>query len=623
MAIASLAVSAQVDTAQKLNEVSVYECYRIEASANHKVISLKDSINSAVAFNLAEQLKQGSAIFVKSYGANGIATLNIRGTGSGHTKVYWNGIDISSAGLGLMDLSLLPNSNSFEEMELSYGNGALAYSSGNLGGGLLLNSSPDFKSLYKQEFQWSGGSFGRQQGHFQNQYGKGNMRAQTLLSFATAQNNYAYRSPESEIRDQSLENADFHQFHFKQHLYHRLPNSLFSARLWVNQSKRNLPAISLSDQSLHDRMQDRNVYLNLDWQKQFAESGHLHWIGGAVYSSNRFYLNAGENFSWNEWLSYQTMLRYRLREKHLWNKGKINTQVSLQSRWDDISSTYTEARWTHAAFGQFNYDSYGPFNGQVQLRQEFTNGSGLTPLTGSLAIGYEISKEFHLFINGGRNYRLPSLNDLFWNPGGNPDLKPELSHNAELGLEHQIKKGPWSYNFSAHVFYMEVDNWIQWVPNNGIWRPQNFKRVRNSGAETSLKLLRRWKTNQAGFELQYQYLQSINASGTNDALNGKRTTYNPNHNLSGRLFFKYGQWQGSYQLNYTDRFFLDEANYFYMPSYLIQDLRLNYQWKINRHQLQSFVALNNIGNRDYQIIPWRPEPGIHFIIGLNWRWEKD
>lgn len=615
-------IGAQVDSTRKLQEVTVSECYRLEASAKHRVLNLKDSINGAVAFNLAEQLKQGSPIFVKSYGANGIATLNIRGTGSGHTKVYWNGIDISSAGLGLMDLSLLPGSNSFEEMELSYGSGALAYSSGNLGGGLLLNSSPNFQSIYKQELQLSGGSFGRQQLHFQNQYGKGELRAQTFLSFASAENNYAFRSAGSERRDQTLQNADFQQFHLKQYLYHRLPKSLISARIWYNQSIRNLPAISLSDPALHDRMEDRNGYLNLDWQKQFARSGHLHWISGIVYSSNRFFLNAGEDFSWNEWISYQSMLRYRLPEKHWAGKGKMNTQFSWQSRWDYVSASYTNLRWTHALFGQLNLDSYGPWNAQVQLRQEYNDGSGFTPLTGSLAIGYQLGDQFQLFLNGGRNYRLPSLNDLYWEPGGNPDLLPELSYNSELGLEFKMHRASWSYGLSTHLFYMEIDNWIQWVPNGGIWRPENFKRVQNTGLELGLKLERKGQAFHAGLELQYQYLQSLNLSGTDSELNGKETTYNPNHNLSSRLFLNFGRWQATYQLNFTDRFFLDEANYFFMPSYLIQDFRLNYRWDLQNHKLQSFLAVNNLGNRDYQIIPWRPEPGIHFIIGLKWRWEK-
>jgi iron complex outermembrane receptor protein len=32
-----------------------------------------------------------------------------------------------------------------------------------------------------------------------------------------------------------------------------------------------------------------------------------------------------------------------------------------------------------------------------------------------------------------RNYRVPTLNDRFWQPGGNPDLKPESSWNQEAG----------------------------------------------------------------------------------------------------------------------------------------------------------------------------------------------
>lgn len=617
-----LSLKAQKDTSEYLKEVTITESHWIEASENHYKVSLKDTINQNLALNLAEQLKQGSPIFVKSYGSNGIATLNLRGTGSGHTKVYWNGLDISPAGLGLSDLSLLPANSGLEQMEISFGNGALAYASGNIGGGILMNSRPNFSNSYQQSLKLAAGSFGRQQIAFQNQYGDTSFQGQSAVSYSSAANNYPYRLVDESERSQNLQNADFTQLQIKQYLSRRVRKSIVSVRAWYNQTLRNIPAISLSSSSAYDRLEDRNLYLNLDLQRHLSNQGHFHWIAGGIYSSNQFFLNNGKDPAWNDWLSYQTMLRYKGPQKDLSEQSYLKTEFSLQSRYDLINATYDKTRWTHAAFAQINYIPQEAWNVQMQLRQEYTSTHTLSPLTGSLAFSHTFNPSLQIYANLGRNYRLPSLNDLFWEPGGNPDLLPENSCNAELGTKAKRSFGSWDFSLDLNVFYMDIDNWIQWTPREGLWQAQNLKRVRNAGIALNLGLGRSWGNWKAGIDGQYQYLNSTNYSPSQESFSGNRTIFNPDHNLSARASLSYGTWQFTYQLNYSDRYFIDEGNFYYMPSYLIQDLRASYSFKLRKHQIQSFAGLNNVGNRDYQIIPWRPEPGLHFIFGLQWQWEK-
>ena len=37
-------------------------------------------------------------------------------------------------------------------------------------------------------------------------------------------------------------------------------------------------------------------------------------------------------------------------------------------------------------------------------------------------------------VNFSRNFRAPTLNERYWQPGGNPDLEPEESYNIEAGI---------------------------------------------------------------------------------------------------------------------------------------------------------------------------------------------
>lgn len=85
------------------------------------------------------------------------------------------------------------------------------------------------------------------------------------------------------------------------------------------------------------------------------------------------------------------------------------------------------------------------------------------------------------------NYRFPSMNDLYWRPGGNPDVKPEdgYSYDAAIGYKNDLTS--WMIlNAEASGYLMHIDNWILWLPKDGnqwIWTPQNKRNVLSLGAE--------------------------------------------------------------------------------------------------------------------------------------------
>ena len=61
------------------------------------------------------------------------------------------------------------------------------------------------------------------------------------------------------------------------------------------------------------------------------------------------------------------------------------------------------------------------------------------PLIYSLDARYLFTKSLSLRGAYSTNYRLPTFNDLYWEPGGNPELKPEFSSSGEIGLDFQLK----------------------------------------------------------------------------------------------------------------------------------------------------------------------------------------
>ena len=67
------------------------------------------------------------------------------------------------------------------------------------------------------------------------------------------------------------------------------------------------------------------------------------------------------------------------------------------------------------------------------LRSEWYDAA-LIPFIPSAGAEYNISGRYPtaIKINAARNYHKPTLNELYWIPGGNPGLKPEDGLTADI-----------------------------------------------------------------------------------------------------------------------------------------------------------------------------------------------
>lgn len=78
-----------------------------------------------------------------------------------------------------------------------------------------------------------------------------------------------------------------------------------------------------------------------------------------------------------------------------------------------------------------------------------------------------------------RNFRFPTLNDLYFLPGGNPDLKKE--HGISYDGRRFVRRGrggSYSLHGEATWFDSYIDDWIVWLPTfKGFWTPKNIKEV--------------------------------------------------------------------------------------------------------------------------------------------------
>ena len=119
-------------------------------------------------------------------------------------------------------------------------------------------------------------------------------------------------------------------------------------------------------------------------------------------------------------------------------------KASFKEYGNQVQTRSLASIWTAIIFKPINH-----LKVQADLRQEFVFRPS-PPLTPKLGLELELLKN-SLTLHGsiGRNYHIPSMNDLFWVPGGNRNLKPEDAISYEAGIRSGDQmKSPLKFDFT-------------------------------------------------------------------------------------------------------------------------------------------------------------------------------
>lgn len=608
-------LKAQSDT---LLEATVWD-YGLKPDPSYKTEHF-DPDSGFFAADLGQMLEMKSAVMLKAYGGSGIATMSLRGANAAQTQVYWNGLQINSPTLGLSDLSTLPAA-AFDAAELQYGFASLQQGSGALGGSLHLSSDP-WQRRPSLAVQLTGGSFSRLGGRIEGAYGGENWRGQTKLYRWQAQNNFSFPNISKEGQPtEELQNAALTRQGIAQDLSLRLgEKKLLSAYLWGNLVDRQLPAPLTGNQEQYDSLQDQQLAAVLRYEQAF-KTGKLLASSGWLRANNTFFNGRDSSSNNNAFSSWQNQVRYQ----YNWT-NKLALEVAWQMHLERArSAAFSEQveRQQHSLLTNLGYQLTPKDHFQAMLRPMLVDGD-LKPLLFSIGYDRQWDSSWTSRLHLGRNFRLPTLNDLYWQPGGNLGLQPELSTNLEAGLGWESPRAFWP-SLDVTFFHNLVRNWIQWQPQGSYWSPVNLKRVAQSGLEFKAENSHSWSKWSWNYTLLYNYLRVYTtASSATQSVNlGKQLAYVPFHQARIINELRYGQWRLGYQWAYHGQYFVSSDNQVYMPAYPLHSIRLSWRQvqEESDHCWQASLQVQNLGNRPYQVIPYRPEPGLHFLLQINYLWQ--
>ncbi len=213
------------------------------------------------------------------------------------------------------------------------------------------------------------------------------------------------------------------------------------------------------------------------------------------------------------------------------------------------------------------------------------------------------------------NYRVPTFNDLFWEPGGNPDLAAEQAWSYESGLNYRNQR----FTTEATYFNSSVEDWIVWLDQGSFWNPQNFRRVRVNGLETSGYYQLDLDQPALNFRAHYAFTSSLNQSPVSefDRSFNKQLPYVPRHRAGLNIRAKYGAWDAGLFSQCTSRRFLTTTNESELAGFALLDLRINRHLTLGDTDSDLSLRVNNLLNADYQNVARRAMPGRYFELGLQ------
>jgi len=331
----------------------------------------------------------------------------------------------------------------------------------------------------------------------------------------------------------------------------------------------------------------------------------------------------------------------------------------------------------------FNLSGYAEIENEIRKTINFSAGvrfdyNSLNSIAGDVktifraGASLKMMQETYLRMSIGQGYRYPTIAERFvkinlgtFGVFDNPDLVPETSINAEIGLRRGFKFARYLGYFDIAIFQQDYKNTIEYL--FGFWDPTytfaiggfkflNTGKSRIVGVDISLNGKAQLSDNLVmntligynyilprSLEPDYIFANDYNPTGdtdftfTNTSVNpeGNILKYRFLHTLKGDIEFEFKNFSPGLSLKYFSKIEnLDKAiadferatnatggsvqpieymNYFYNNNNgnLVIDFRLNYAFN-QKHKIS--LTVNNLTNRWYSLRPLKAEAMRSFML---------
>ncbi len=584
-------------------------------------------LESAEGFGngITAALDDATGILIKSYGAPGqLQTISLRGMSAEQTQVLFDGIPINSMQTGSINFAEL-NGPGIGAADIYRGGNSLFGGSGAIGGTIDLHP-PKLHDEIRYDLLLSAGSFDNHNLGLEIDLPVSRYRQKLITSRTSGSNDF---STKYENKNVTLKNRDYRNFNISYNSDWQITESIKLSGYWSHlNAERGAPKGFINPGQ--EKQNKARIGVDNNFAKMQLKYGHP--LGGMLVQG---YLR-------NEWLDYRdpaTIINEQPlqslhfnRERGLQLRGRFLPHASVllhfggtYSRQGVESSETGEKHRTRRALYLISdwevLKNYGilksvHLNGSLRYESYSDFGNVLLPAAG---LNFKI-KNVHLFTTLGKNYRAPTFNELYWQPGGNPDIKPESADNVEAGIEYHTIRGFLQWSILASGNMNRVKNRIRWIPGDGYSvYADNVWQVESKGIELESTLRHINGLHQIKLAYSFRTTEKTGSRIKGDQTIGNQLPFLPREQWLVEMQTGYRFLQAAFNLSRTSFRYLtlDNTAGQILPSYLLGKFRISAKHKLLNHQWRLTFLINNLFDKEYQVMPGYPMPPRNYQLTLS------
>lgn len=616
LALSNLFAAQDITDLGTAYELVIAETSLAEAETNTASsvsVITKEQIAAYNAQTTAELVGKAIGVSFNSVGSLGsLQNVVIRGATSSKNLVYLDGVLLSSAHEGTVDLSIIPVSI-IERIEIvKSGPGNLGRTNA-IGGMVNIITKNGQKSDTPFALTFENGSF------LPQAYGAADSRNwlslvdSQKLDFSytnnelvatvgglAAQNAYTYSNGSTRsLRD----NAQVYEAHGAVNYNRAFSDSLqFNTQNFAVYKNLGVPGSTSWGLTPNNAMRDTVVSTTNTIEASDVTdslqrlSTNLHYTYGQTFNHDATY---GD--------STHTKHKASAQMEGVWNLGQnyaLNTDLLYGLDYVDSTDVGRNTRHTisTSAHGSVYF-----MDGALSLHPSLNIAylSDLKALSPNASMGAIYTPVRNLDLKATISYaeRNPTFSELYWpftdygdwgTFQGNPNLKPEKGFNGDLGITYKQR----NLSYEATLFGRNISNAIA----SGVSMPINISHSVYLGTEQSLNLE---LSNIFNIQASYLYNKSFDLSAGKTFSDNVEVTGIRKHTVKGSLFFTLDRFESVLSTEYLGKSStLDSA--------LLLNLSVTMQVS---KALKAYLAVDNLLNTDYELVSGYPMPGTKIRLG--------
>ena len=419
----------------------------------------KTSINNLGTYSKGGSLNQIPSLELRTYGGYaGVTSVSFDGGYARHTKVLYNGVDLTDAMNGQVDLSTLP---SFALSSINYRlNSGTRFGSGSIDGSININNDVLDNNVF-----YSVGDFGFSQ--YGANYSINRKTSKRNISFGKTSYDGDYKYTDSTGNKIKRLNNYLDQFFLSVDRQFVVREDFLVNIFTLRTENVRGAAGSTTFPSDNATRKDDFELFALSFNK-FFDNGSLDLYMNRSDNYQEFDDSEGSFPVYSEHeLDYSV---FGLRGNHTINSSfNYEAVFNVKSERVDSSELQKEELETTSFSFVGNYvNTEHDFKVSPSLRYDSRVENKKTTYN----LGFEAVNQFidsgsafDFYLDIGSSFQFPTLNDLFWPDGlysaGNPDLKPEESEYLALSISNESLIG----KVKVTASFKDYENLILWQPD--------------------------------------------------------------------------------------------------------------------------------------------------------------